>query len=601
MKRTLFSAALFIAALSLSFCQKAQIESVPEVTGVPFNIVASYTAPEDPSASPASKTVNSGLDTKWAESDGLTVFHAAAGSTSYTKDGQFTISDPDSDSFSGSLSEALTEDSSYDWYALYPYTGALSGPSSTSEYISVASASQTQSGNSSKAHLAGETFPLWGKAEAVSSAKTPSFTMNQINSVVKLHVTNSSSAPLTVSSVSFTAPEEIAGKFAVNFAGSSLSFTPKTSDVSSTVTLEVLGGEAIAVGGSADFYLALKPFTASSGSSLKFSVNGFESEKQLSKAVVFTSGYIKPVSFNYNPAEPEIVINQKYASANGYECALNEKTLPLETTLPEGYTASQIAWSSSNTGIATVADGVVSYAGGFGEVTITAAIDGLKSGSITLNVPCGLVRETFHNSAHYSFTHAAVTQNNTSTSSVWNDGYLSITTYQQDANKTKQRADIKCTDTPITLHAGNYPIIAVKIDDVKDLYSGTVTDRNFKPDFVGTATNEDGTTTEYKKFANESNNAYKSSYKCSDGSYVYVYDLTAQKFNIDKGFTDGALAPTDRSMSFKTFSFKYADIATVSTQITYKLYWIQTFKSKDAVKAYIQNVDNLTYTVAKGE
>ncbi len=590
MKRTVFSAALLLAALSLTFCQKAQIESDPK-TEVPFSIVASYSAPQE---TPASKTVNSGLDTKWEEGDALNLFHAAAGSSSYVKDGEFTVSDVTAGTFSGVLSEKLSE-GSYDWYALYPYSSSVDSPAATDKYILVASASQTQSGNDSKAHLSGETFPLFAAAKAVASSQTPVFAMSQINSVVKLHVTNSSSAPLTVTTVSFTAPEEIAGEFALNFTGSALSFSPKASAVSSTVTLEVSGGEAIAVGESADFYLALKPFTASTGSSLKFSVNGVESEKQLTKDVVFTAGNIKPVNFSYKQSsEPEISINQKYASENGYECAVNEKTLSLETTLPDGYSASQISWSSSDETIATVSDGVVTYAGGFGEVTITAAIDGLKSGSITLNVPCGLIRETFHNSAHYSFDHAKQSGNGTSTSSVWNDGYLEITTYAQ--NSTKQRADIKGYDTPFTLHAGNYPIIAVKIDDVKDLYDG-VTARNFKPDFVGTVDGDD-TKTEYKKFANEANNAYKSSYKCSDGSYVYVYDLTEQTFN---SLSPAACAPKDKSMSFKTFTFKYADIATATTQLTYKLYWIQTFKTKDDVKAYITNVDGLTYTVTKGE
>ena len=64
-------------------------------------------------------------------------------------------------------------------------------------------------------------------------------------------------------------------------------------------------------------------------------------------------------------------------------------------------------------------------------------------------------------------------------------------------------------------------------------------------------------------------------------------------------FGTGGLAPTNESISFNTFQLKYADIKTINHQITYNIYWFQTFKSVDDVKKYITDVDGLTYEVKK--
>ena len=593
MNRLFIPAGLIIASLAFAGCQKSLQEVSPAEPSEPDMSFTIFAEAPSYDASAATRTANDGLHTKWVAGDAINIFHSEAGKSAYKSDGKFTVSDADAGSFAGSLSETLSGSS--DWFALYPYSADNAALKSV---VTVASASQTQTGNGSKAHLAGETFPLWGKLTSVAAADAPTFTMSQLASVAKVHLTNNSSSPLTVSSVKLTATEEIAGEFTIDFTPSAPEYTAGASNVSKEVTLTVTDGTAIAVGGSADFYIALKPFTATSGTVLKIAVNGYEKTNTLTKNITFSAGEIQPVNFNYN--KPAIVIDQTYAASNGYCCAVNEKSLTLSATVPGGYTESQISWKSSDESIATVSGGVVTYAGGFGDVTITAEIEGVESGSIALSVPCGLVRETFHNQNHYSFDHAAQSGNGTSTSSVWHDGYLEITTYQQDANATKQRGDIKCTDLPVTFHAGNYPIIAVKVEDVKDLYNTDgVTDRNIKMDLVASISNEDGSTTEYKKFANEANNAYKNDYKCSDGSHVYVYDLTEQQFRTVAGADATELAPTDKSMSMTTFNIKYADIKTVSKQLTYKLYWIQTFKSKDDVKAYIENVDKLTYTVVK--
>jgi uncharacterized protein YjdB len=283
-----------------------------------------------------------------------------------------------------------------------------------------------------------------------------------------------------------------------------------------------------------------------------------------------------------------VTIDQSVSSDNGYAFALNEQGTTLSfTTVPADATMSQLQWTSSNEDVATVDGGSVSFKG-FGEVTITATCPETgNSSSVKLNIPCGLLRETFHNPDHYSIYDAKQSGNGTSTSNEWHDGYLTITSYT--VNATVQRADLKWWDLPAVLHAGNYPVIAIKVDDVKDLYKADgVTARNLKFDVVGTS--ESGT--EFKALGN-GNNKYSGDLKCSDGSHVFIYDLSVLAFGT------GGMAPTNESISFRTFQLKYADIKTINRQITYNFYWFQTFKSVDDVKKYVTDVDGLTYEVIK--
>lgn len=290
----------------------------------------------------------------------------------------------------------------------------------------------------------------------------------------------------------------------------------------------------------------------------------------------------KTVNIRKVVAPEDVTIDQTYSADKGYVCALNEKSLSLNyTTVPAECTTSQIVWTSSDENVATVADGVVTFKG-FGTVEITATTPATgKSSTIKLNIPAGLIRETFHNENHYSIYDAKQSGNGTSTSHEWHDGYLTITTYKQNA--TNQRADLKWYDLPVTLHAGNYPIIAVKMDDVKDLESG-ITARNLNFDVVGKS--ESGK--DFKALGG-GNNKYSSEYKCSDGSHVFVYDLSKVAFRT------GGIAPTNETISFTVFQLKQADIKTVDHQLKFNLYWFQSFKSMDDLESYIKNVDGLTF------
>ena len=109
----------------------------------------------------------------------------------------------------------------------------------------------------------------------------------------------------------------------------------------------------------------------------------------------------KTVNIRKVVAPEDVTIDQTYSADKGYVCALNEKSLTLNyTTVPAECTTSQIVWTSSDENVATVADGVVTFKG-FGTVEITATTPATgKSSTIKLNIPAGLIRETFHNENH---------------------------------------------------------------------------------------------------------------------------------------------------------------------------------------------------------
>lgn len=283
----------------------------------------------------------------------------------------------------------------------------------------------------------------------------------------------------------------------------------------------------------------------------------------------------------------EIRIDQKYSVENDYLCAINEKGLTLDfTTVPIDATLSLIEWESSNEDIATVDNGIITFnqAGIFGDVIITATCpETEKSSFIKLRLEEGLHRELFHDSESYSWYNAAQSGNGTSSSHIWSNGKITVTTYKQNA--TNQRADLKCWDPKTWLHAGNYPIIAIRMDDAID--RPDVTSRNITLDGSGSCNGA-----AYSGGLDGNNNKWLHDYKCSDGSHVFIYDLSKQKW------ANGGVLPENALATFNTLQFKYADIKEITSQITYNVYWIQTFKTVDDVKAYIDSED-LTYEIIK--
>lgn len=301
--RFISMSALAVAAIAFVGCNKIeQTVETPEKAGIPFEFIAS---------SIDTKTTNDGLHTNWKSGDKVNLFHAVAGSKTYVAETTAfeASSDGASVTFTGTLNGGLTEDN-YDWYAIYPYNSYITTPASTDAgYVTIGSASnasQAQTGNDSKAHLAGTKYPVAGKITGVAKATKPAIPMSHLTSVIAVHVTNGTSSPITVSEISFTGTEDIVGNFYIDFTGSPVVYTPRTSYVSSTASLNVTSGSAIDPGDDATFYLAVKPFTAPASETISISVtadNGAQvRNKELASAANFVAGTINTLNFTYDKA-----------------------------------------------------------------------------------------------------------------------------------------------------------------------------------------------------------------------------------------------------------------------------------------------------------
>ena len=298
---------LMCLALTLTNCQKAQIEEVNPSPEANFELFASPAVATDAAIT---RTTIDGLATKWATGDQINIFHALAGSTAYTNDKAFTLKDAATGSFSGTV--GALDGGSYDWYAFYPYTSQITTPANTSAGWVVVGGkthqAQIQNGNNSRTHLSGGACPLFGIAKAVESSAVPSIEMNHLTSIIKVQVTNNSSEDLKVENVSFTGTEDIVGTYYINFAASPVGYKPRGNQyVSNTASLEVKNGEVISSGASADFYIAVKPFTAKTGTTLKLAVNGYEKTLTLKNDITFTAGNIKTLRFNVDKKIPKKV------------------------------------------------------------------------------------------------------------------------------------------------------------------------------------------------------------------------------------------------------------------------------------------------------
>lgn len=320
MKKILLSLGLIAMALNLTNCAKNdEVNTSVEVNG-DFEICASIT-----------RTQNDGLNTVWSEGDMINLFHAVTDTDEFVndtpyKDGAsypFKCVDAVKGSFMGSVEGELDSQEEYDWYALYPYSSYVVTPANDGNgYTPVGCKSnqvQYQGANNSMDHIAGDNYPMVGYAVAVPASDTPHLVFTHVSSLVEFEVVNKLAEPITVSSIQFTATEDIVGTYYINFADSeNITFAGSgDSYVSNSATLMVTGNEAIAAGASAKFYMAVKPFTAPDGGELAIKVSAstqdgsgvHEATITLAKATSFVGGKIKNVKVNYTTeieAAPEV-------------------------------------------------------------------------------------------------------------------------------------------------------------------------------------------------------------------------------------------------------------------------------------------------------
>lgn len=235
----------------------------------------------------------------WSAEDQINVFHAVSGETTFVSDNAATIDDASKNLFKGTLTSGLKKGYTYDWYMFYPYTEDLKivGNAAAVTIGCGAAAVQTQEGNDSRAHVAGEAMPLYGTAMGVADNKVPATELQHLASIIEINVTNQVTPVLEVSEIKVTAPEAIVGSFTVDFVEGTITADEAAS--SKTATLKVNGATGLQKGESAKFYLIIKPCSITPADGIKVSINGVEKDIELTESLVFAPGAVTSVDFNY--------------------------------------------------------------------------------------------------------------------------------------------------------------------------------------------------------------------------------------------------------------------------------------------------------------
>lgn len=289
--------ALLCTAICLASCSKQALPEEPAVPDKPAPEVVAETVEYHISAACAeTKTAISGASVVWSAGDKLTVAYQhedALQTAVFEYEGN--------NSFKG---EVAVPDDPCDWYAIYP-----SSASATSGLSINLPSEAVQQGNGSKAHLAGEAFPLLGSALEVSGSDVPHMQMEQLAAVVNFNVTNQEDSPIKVSKVIFSAPVEIAGEFSGDITADN-SWNPVTGKATKTAVLNVTGGEEIASGASASFYMGMMPFNATGDFTITVMAECggeqiYSTKNVQNKTMEFKAGVIGKINYKFVSNVPE--------------------------------------------------------------------------------------------------------------------------------------------------------------------------------------------------------------------------------------------------------------------------------------------------------
>ena len=327
MKKALFFAGLAAATLTFVGCNK---EADYAGHGRKVEIVLSDVA---------TRTINSGMSTEWNAGDELSVFNAAAGTTSWSSNIKFTVQDASANRAAGEVE--LTADA-YDWYAFYPYTSKIPNPTTLnpegstyerSGYTTVGGQFQTQKMDDNMEHLAGVKVPVFGNVKNVPADETPVIEMKNAASVVRFKVVNAQEEAIKVLSVKFTAPEDIVGTYYIDFSGTAPAFVGSGDTyVFDNVMVTNADPSEISPDSNGEFYAVIKPFTAAAGAKLKVEVEAENvdgskkgtttKEITLSAATEFKPGYIKLLNIPFDATmttvtAQEIPYEQAFADGAG--------------------------------------------------------------------------------------------------------------------------------------------------------------------------------------------------------------------------------------------------------------------------------------------
>lgn len=321
-----------LALISLYSCEKnAQPE---QKATAPAPAIYAYDAS-------TKTTLGTDWSVSWDSGDNLSVFNAAAGSSSYSDNCKFLIDGTPADGKfikdASQTNKALVSgESSYDWYACYPWMEYGANPGGTKGYT--INRTPQQVGYNSTLHIAGSDL-MAGTAFGVADGTAPSIALHHVGALMKFTVTNNTGEAAAITGLTLDATagnSYITGSFTMNWGdsstqpsldatqmGSSKAYTCALSVVKNTGTDESPAyetiDETIANGASVDLYMVVAPFTIPAGGKIKLTIAGSLGSIELEKTVggsgiTFAAGTYNTASLSYT--KPEYVVFTETFGAN---------------------------------------------------------------------------------------------------------------------------------------------------------------------------------------------------------------------------------------------------------------------------------------------
>lgn len=280
-------------------------------------------------------TLGTDWSVSWDSEDALSVFNAAAGSSSYSDNCRFVIDGSPSDGrFIKDAAQTdkslVSGESSYDWYACSPWMQYGANPGGTKGYT--IDRAPKQLGYNSNAHITSSDI-MAGTAFGVADGTAPSIALHHVGALMKFTVTNNTGEAAAITGLALDATDGgkyITGSFTMNWGDSStnpsLDATQMGSAKAYTCALSVVKAsdpdaaieETIANGASVDLYMMVAPFTIPAGKKIKLTISGsfgnLEMEKTMASAITFAAGTYNTSSISYT--KPEYVVFTETFGAN---------------------------------------------------------------------------------------------------------------------------------------------------------------------------------------------------------------------------------------------------------------------------------------------
>ena len=232
------------------------------------------------------------------------------------------------------------------------------------------------------------------------------------------------------------------------------------------------------------------------------------------------------------------------------ELALYETSQLNITPVPADATISAIEWSSENAAIVSInkSSGLLTVKA-YGTTRLIA-----KSGDVEKSLEVTVVKGKINDTFLYGVSNWRKFGSDAESAEVVNGKLL----VKPSSNKRASIERIPDSD----FHAGQYPIIAIKMTDI-------ATSKNLIFD-IWTGKN-------YGKYGNASNTMDKLA--DVDGVPVYYADLSAKSFGTQ-------YLPLDKAELIDCYLYRLNDLGTIDN-ISYEVYWVKSFKSVAELKTYI--------------